>query len=158
MTYILGEKSLRELTGVHPKLVEVVKKAIQITTQDFTVYDGLRTEAEQRLNLARGVSKTTDSYHIKQADGWGHAADLVPLIGGVLKWDWEGCYRIFLAMDSAATSLGVADKITWGGVWDRTLAQITSLNEQQVKAAVYAYTERHPGKDFLDGPHFQLAR
>ena len=36
-TYILGARSLKELTGVHPDLVRVVKRAIQITPIDFAV-------------------------------------------------------------------------------------------------------------------------
>ena len=43
MSYSLGRNSLRELKGVHPDLVCVVKRAIEITKQAFTVHDGART-------------------------------------------------------------------------------------------------------------------
>lgn len=156
--FILGGKSRRELEGVHPDLVDMVELAIQFTAIDFTVYDGLRTAAEQRQNVARGASKTMDSFHIRQADGWGHAVDLVPIISGVPKWDWGGCYQVFLAVDRAATQLGIAGRLTWGGVWDRTLAQLTASGAIDVERLVRDYAARHPGKDFLDGPHYQLAR
>ena len=39
----LGEKSLKELVGVDPRLVAVVKRAIELTEQDFSVHDGIRT-------------------------------------------------------------------------------------------------------------------
>lgn len=155
--FVLGAKSMRELEGVHPQLVKVVKRAIALTTQDFMVYDGLRTPAEQARLKAAGASKTLDSYHIKQDDGFGHAVDLVPFIGGVPKWDWDGCYKVALAMDQAATEQGVADMITWGGAWDRNLADFGG-NANAYRQEVEAYASRHPGKDFLDGPHFQWRR
>lgn len=156
--FILGGKSRRELEGVHPELVDMVELAIQYSAVDFTVYDGLRTSAEQAQLMRRGASKTMDSYHIRQADGYGHAVDLVPIIGGVPKWDWDGCYQVFLAVDAAATQLGIADRVTWGGIWDRTLANLTASGAIDVKRQVQQYAERHPGKDFLDGPHYQLKR
>lgn len=158
MVYILGEKSTRELVGVHPTLTDVAELAIRYTSQDFTVYDGLRTDAEQRLLLQRGATKTLDSYHKKQADGFGHAMDLVPFIGGRPVWDWDGVYRIAMAVDRAATELGVADQITWGAVWDRTLAQLDLSTPALAKKAVQDYGARHAGSDFLDGPHYQLKR
>lgn len=155
--YSLGPKSLRELEGVHPQLVRVVQRAIELTTQDFTVHDGLRTPAEQARLKANGASKTLDSCHLKQADGFGHAVDLVPYIGGVLKWDWDGCYKIALAMDQAATEQGVAHMITWGGAWDRNLADFGGHARAYLEE-VEAYKIRHAGKDFIDGPHYQWRR
>lgn len=86
MPYSLGSKSRAELKGVHPDLVGVVERAIQITTQDFSVHDGLRTEAEQREYVRTGASQTMNSMHRTQADGFGHAVDLVPFINGKLRW------------------------------------------------------------------------
>ena len=40
--YQLGKKSKKKLEGVHPDLVKVVERAIEITEQDFTVLEGLR--------------------------------------------------------------------------------------------------------------------
>lgn len=40
MPYTLGARSLGNLQGVHPKLVEVVNRAITITKQDFAVTGG----------------------------------------------------------------------------------------------------------------------
>lgn len=148
--FVLGPKSLRELEGVNPVLVECVHRAIQLTEVDFRVYDGIRTKEEQARMVSRGASKTMDSKHLT-----GHAVDLVPLIGGILKWDWEGCYAIAYAMDQAATELGVAHRITWGAAWDKTLDQYGGEKIAYAKE-VLAYANRHPGKDFLDGPHFQI--
>lgn len=153
--FSLGKKSIAELQGVHPSLVEVVSRAIQLTNQDFSVHDGLRTEAEQREYVRRGVSKTMNSMHREQADGWGHAVDLVPWINGQLRWEWEPIYHIAAAVKAAADELRIG--LTWGGVWDRTMTQLAG-GPASLKAAVAEYSKRHPGPDFLDGPHYQLAR
>lgn len=48
MTYILGKRSRRNLEGVHPTLVKVAERAIQLTSQDFTIIEGVRTLEKQR--------------------------------------------------------------------------------------------------------------
>lgn len=107
MTYILGNKSRRRLYGVHPDLVLVVNKAIEITTQDFTVLEGLRTVERQQQLYSTGKSKTMNSRHLT-----GHAVDLAPW---PISWDWEYFYPIADAMKDAAEEVGVP--IEWGGDW-----------------------------------------
>jgi peptidoglycan L-alanyl-D-glutamate endopeptidase CwlK len=156
--FTLGTASLKELDGVHPDLVRVVKRAIQITTQDFSVHDGLRTEAEQRRYVATGVSKTMNSMHRTQVDGYGHAVDLVPFIGGKLRWEWPAAYPIATAMRIAAEEQGAA--LIWGGVWDKPLRSIPA-NPQDMNRAVQLYGDRRrkAGKSvFVDAPHFELAK
>lgn len=156
MTYVLGRASLAELDGVHPTLVAVVKRAIQMTAQDFSVHDGLRTEAEQREYVRRGVSKTMESKHRRQADGFGHAVDLVPYVNGKLRWEWPLIYPIAAAMRLASQELAV--ELTWGGVWDRAFKTIEPT-AKGCEQAVAAYTARRRamGKSaFLDGPHYEL--
>lgn len=150
--------SLREMEGVHPVLISVAKRALELSTQDFVFYDGVRTHKEQQANVAKGVSKTLASKHLPQSDGFGWAMDLVPWINGRLQWDWEGCYRIAMAVDLAATEQGVASRIRWGGAWDRSLADFGSDESWKAyKAETEAYVKRS-GKSFLDGPHFELIR
>lgn len=147
--FVFGTASERELVGVEPQLVLVARRALIRSTQDFCVFDGIRSYKEQQQHVANGTSKTMKSKHLE-----GLAVDLVPWINGKPTWDWEGCYLIALAMDQAATELGTANRITWGGVWDRTLADFGgSANEY--RKAVDEYKARHPGKDFIDGPHFE---
>jgi peptidoglycan LD-endopeptidase CwlK len=149
MTYVLGKQSLENLKGVHKPLADLVREAIKITTQDFSVNEGLRSLAQQKLNVKNGVSQTLNSYHLT-----GFAVDLVPYINGKKVWDWEGCYKIAMAMDEAATKAGVARNIRWGGAWDKRLSDFGG-NVDEYKKAVQAYQVRHPGPDFLDGPHFE---
>ena len=151
MPYTLSPRSKAELVGVHPDLVRVVEKAIQITTQDFGVHDGLRTMREQEQYIAKGASRTRNSKHLKQPDGFGHAVDLVPYINGKLRWEWGAIWPIARAVRMAAAEQGVS--LVWGGVWDRRLGDLDLVLED----AVEDYCKRHPGPDFLDGPHYQLA-
>lgn len=154
MTYALGTKSRDKLKGVHPHLVAIVERAIELTSQDFAVHDGLRTIDQQRELVRRGASKTMNSKHLPQADGLGHAVDLVPFVNGQLRWEWGAIYPIASAVQTAAIALG--HDLIWGGVWDRELHQLEH-GPDGMKKAVEAYCVRHPGPDFIDGPHWQLA-
>lgn len=101
----LGVNSIRNLRGVHPDLVRVVRRAIQITSQDFSVLEGLRSEEKQRENVAKGVSQTMHSKHLT-----GHAVDLTPY---PLDWDDVNAFRaVGHAILVAAMREGV--KVTWG--------------------------------------------
>ena len=122
MAYKLSARSLSRLEGVHPDLVRIVKRAIEITRQDFSVLEGVRTPERQAELFAQGRSKpgqivtwTMTSNHFKQADGYGHAVDLVPY---PLDWsDLRAFDAIAMAMFDAADELGL--KIRWGADWDQ---------------------------------------
>ena len=108
MSYKLGTRSLQNLSGVHPDLVAVVKLAITITEQDFTVIEGVRNINRQRELFKAGKSTTMNSRHIT-----GHAVDMVP-------WpvDWNDLERFEVmseAMKAAAEELDIP--IVWGGDW-----------------------------------------
>ena len=107
MSYTLGTRSSQRLSGVHPDLVAVVKRAIQITEQDFSVLEGIRNINRQRELFKAGKSTTMNSRHLT-----GHAVDLAPW---PISWEWEGFYPIAEAMKQAAEELDVA--IVWGGDW-----------------------------------------
>ncbi len=126
MSYTLSARSVSRLNGVHPDLVRIVKRAIQITEVDFTVLEGLRTVERQKQLVASGASKTMNSRHLKAENGYGHAVDVAPVINGEVSWDWPLYHKIAKAMKQAANELGIA--VEWGGDW----------------------------KGFKDGPHWQL--
>lgn len=105
--YQLGKKSKKKLEGVHPDLVKVVERAIEITEQDFTVLEGLRDIERQRELVNTGKSTTMNSRHLT-----GHAVDIAPW---PISWEWEGFYPIADAMKTAADELGVS--LEWGGDW-----------------------------------------
>jgi peptidoglycan L-alanyl-D-glutamate endopeptidase CwlK len=105
--YRLSNRSLSNLQGVHPDLIGVVKRAIEITEQDFSVIEGVRNIDRQRELVAQGKSTTMNSRHLT-----GHAVDLAPY---PLSWDWEYFYPIADAMKEAAEEQGV--DLEWGGDW-----------------------------------------
>lgn len=154
--YKLGAASRAELKGVHPRLVAVVERAIVLTEQDFTVFDGLRTPAEQAEMVRRGASTTMDSRHIRQSDGFGHAVDLVPWINGQPRWEWGPIYHIAAAVHAAAGELGV--NLRWGGVWDVAFGTLNGTPAGLEKAVdAYVARRRKAGRRaFIDGPHFEL--
>jgi peptidoglycan L-alanyl-D-glutamate endopeptidase CwlK len=105
--YRLSGKSRSKLEGVHPDLVAVVERAIEITSQDFSVGEGMRSLERQRELVETGKSTTMNSRHLT-----GHAVDLFPY---PLSWDWEYFYPIADAMKQAAEELNV--DLDWGGDW-----------------------------------------
>ena len=64
MAFKLSKRSLGKLEGVKPELVEVVKRAIELTKIDFGVIEGLRTEKRQKELFDKGASKTMNSKHL----------------------------------------------------------------------------------------------
>jgi peptidoglycan L-alanyl-D-glutamate endopeptidase CwlK len=133
----LSRASEAKLEKVHPDLVRVVKRAIEITETAFTITEGLRTMETQKKYEAKGVRETMKSMHLEQPDGFSHAVDLYPSVNGKLVVDWkvdwltkDECAKAWAdvpnAMKQAAQELGVA--IEWGGDW----------------------------KSYKDGPHYQL--
>lgn len=154
MGILLGPKAHQLLLQVHPDLASCVGLAAELSLQDFTVTEGLRSKAEQKENVARGVSWTMDSKHLAQPDGFAHAVDLVPLMRGTLRWEWPLVYPVAWAMARASVTLGL--RLRWGGVWDRPLGALDGASPETLKREVNAYCVRHPGRDRLDGPHFEL--
>ena len=121
MSYSLGRRSKNNLRGVHKDLVKVVERAIEITEQDFTVTEGLRSETRQRMLFNKGASKTMNSRHLT-----GHAVDLIPypFHGDVDKdgvpniEDWDAYKPVVDAMRQAAKELNIplTHGYDWG--WD----------------------------------------
>lgn len=125
----LSDRDRMRLEGVHPKLAAIVEAAAKRYDGKFMVVEGLRTPERQRELVAKGASQTQNSLHIKQADGWGRAVDLAPLVGGAIPWsDWAAFRGLADTMKACAAELGVP--LEWGGDW----------------------------KTLKDGPHFQLPR
>ncbi len=149
-TYLLGTRSLQKLQGVDPSLVKVVERAIQITSIDFAVIDGLRTIEQQREYVRTGASQTMNSRHLT-----GHAVDLVPFIGNTVRWELTLMYQIALAVRYAALELDVS--IRWGGCWSPNLTESDESPETLVNDYV-ARKRAAAERPFVDGGHFELPR
>lgn len=122
--YKLSDRSMSELVGVHPMLAFAVTEAIKVTEQDFMVTDGLRTEKEQSKLVAKGFSKTMNSYHL-----YGLAVDLVAYVDGKPSWETKYYNDIARAMKAVIDKYDLP--IEWGydkWSWDLPHWQITKLD------------------------------
>lgn len=145
----LSLRSKSRLKGVDPKLVAVVKRAIEITKVDFGVTEGLRTIETQRKYVAQGKSRTMNSRHLT-----GKAVDLVAFVNGKVSWELNLYDNIADAMAQAAKELEVP--LRWGAAWN--IPDITKWDGTMEEAMNhYIDTRRREGKrPFIDGPHFEL--
>jgi len=149
MTFFLSTRSRSKLKGVDEVLVNTVKTAIGITTVDFGVICGLRTQKEQKALVAKGASKTFKSKHLE-----GKAVDLMAYIKGRACWELKVYDEIAEAMKLAAIEHGIS--IRWGAAWN--IPDIT-LWEGSMEDALNHYIDerRSQGRrPFIDGPHFEL--
>lgn len=129
-----SQTSLKRLDGVHPNLVKVVHRALELSGEDFMVIEGVRSKEQAWANWGKGrtltecraagvpdayaqpnLSKVTwlknplNSKHIT-----GHAVDLAPI-----PLDWNNLKRfdsMAEAMFQASAELGIS--IRWGADWD----------------------------------------
>lgn len=149
MAFKLSTRSLKNLEGVKPELIEVVKFAITVTRIDFGVTEGLRTVQRQRELVAAGASQTMNSKHIT-----GNAVDVVAYIGPRISWELNLYDDIADAMRLGAIEVGVPLK--WGAAWN-----IPDIREwdgtMQDAMDFYVDTRRsQKRRPFIDGPHFEL--
>ena len=96
---------------------------------DVTITEGLRSEAQQKLNVAKGVSWTMKSKHLV-----GNAVDMVPY-----PVNWKNLDRfVTMAEHVFAASKELGIPVKWGGTWSTT-------------------TEGWQKTKNFDGPHIELA-
>ena len=140
MGYKLGNRSLQNLSGVHPDMIAVVKRAIELSEQDFSVLEGVRNINRQRELVKSGKSTTMNSRHLT-----GHAVDLVPY---PVSWEFEDFYPVIDAIKSASIELDIP--IRWGGNW-----QVDDIRTWEGDSC--SLQEAYTGK-FHDLPHIELPK
>jgi len=148
MGYKLGKRSLSRLEGVNDDLVTVVKYAIGVTKQDFSVICGMRTSSEQQEFVRKGASHPMKSKHLD-----GNAVDLMAYCNGG-RWELNLYDEIADAMKEGAEAAGV--KLRWGAAW--TIADLgawdgTAENAMNSYIDVRRSQNRRP---FIDAPHFEV--
>lgn len=144
----LDEVSVRRLKGVHPDLVKVADYAAGVSSVQFIITQGLRTQEEQEKLVAEGKSKTMNSRHLT-----GHAVDVAAKVNGKISWNMDDYFKIAEAFKTAAKALGIP--IRWGGCWE-VINDLPSLGRAQ---SDYAARVRKEGrKPLIDGPHFELPK
>lgn len=110
MAFKFGQRSEERLKGVHPDLVKVVRRALEISKVDLAVLEGIRSFERQAQMVKSGASQTLNSRHLT-----GHAIDVAPVVGNQVRWDWPLYYPLAEAMKAAAAELNIP--IEWGGDW-----------------------------------------
>ena len=136
--YALSDASIEKMKGVHPKLIELMKKAISDSPYDFKIVQGLRTAEYQNSLYQQGRTKPgkivtkLDGYnrksnHQAKADGYGHAVDIAVCgqydqNGNYVKcttdaemFDNKKLVEISKHIKAVAKDMGL--EIVWGGDW-----------------------------------------
>lgn len=135
-TYKYSSKSAAKLATCHPDIQKLLNKAIKY--YDITILEGVRSLERQEELVRTGMSKTMNSKHLKQDDGYSHAVDcaLWPI-------DWDDRERfVFLQgyLKGLADALYEAGEITHklrlGVDWD---------GDGNIKE-----------HSFFDGPHIEI--
>jgi peptidoglycan L-alanyl-D-glutamate endopeptidase CwlK len=131
MAFSFGSTSRSRLDTVHAKLRKVCERALELTTVDFMVLEGVRTPERQRQLYGQGrttaectkagISVLYAKPHLQKVT-WtlksnhfaGRAVDLVPW---PIDWNTPAKFNaISRAMFAAAKELGVS--LRWGADWD----------------------------------------
>lgn len=149
--FTLSQRSIAKLDGVDDRLVDVVCRAIEITTVDFAVIDGLRTPEKQLEYFNKGASHIkTGGTHVV-----GKAVDLMAYIDDRASWEIKLYDNIADAMKQAAIEKNVP--LRWGAAWN--IPDIRLWRGTMEEAMNYYVDERRKqGKrPFIDGPHFEIA-
>jgi len=128
---ILGQTSLSNLKGIHPRLVKAITEAIANTPVPFIITEGVRTTERQKELYAQGrimpgpVVTNCDglvdkSNHQLKEDGYGYAIDLYPYICGHIRihepYVPEILQIIAIHIKETAQKFGIP--ISWGGDWE----------------------------------------
>jgi len=71
--YKYSKRSLERLKTCHPDIQKLLLTAIKY--YDITILEGKRTVERQEELIRTGMSKTLDSKHLEQEDGYSHAVD-----------------------------------------------------------------------------------
>ena len=128
--FVLSQRSLNRLEGVHPALQTLIKLGITDSPHDFMIVQGLRTAAYQNELYQQGRTKpgpkvtNCDGYksksnHQAKSDGYGHAIDFAiydPTLPEKIDWDNNKKYReVADHLKKVAKENGI--NIEWGGDW-----------------------------------------
>ena len=115
--YQFGKKSLERLNNpkLHPSIKKLMEYAIKTSPLDFTIIETVRTIEQQKINVAKGVSKTMKSRHIPSSNKSGlcEAIDIAPY---PINW---GNIKDFIKLSEhikkCANELNI--RIEYGGDW-----------------------------------------
>lgn len=138
MGFRYSKSSKDKLNTCHPDLQKLLNKAIEY--YDITIIEGIRTKERQEELVRTGKSKTMNSKHLDQGDGYSHAVDcaLYPI-------DWSDRERFVLLQgylnglaDMMYESGQISHRLRLGVDWD---------GDGNIKE-----------HSFFDGPHIEIVK
>ena len=109
-SFRFSQRSESRLQGVHPDLVKVTRRALELSSVDFGITEGLRSQERQKQLVAQGSSQTMNSRHLT-----GHAVDVVAYVGSDISWAMPLFQQIAQAFKQASEELSIP--VEWGGDW-----------------------------------------
>ena len=154
MAFNLSNRSKGKLEGVHPDMVAVVERAIELTKVDFGVTYGVRTVEEQEKLVAAGRSQTMKSKHLVQDTGFSHAVDVVAYDGSDVVWELNVYDDICDAMAEAARRNTCP--IKWGAAWSEGDIKTYSGTAEDAMNAYVDLRRSQGRRPFIDAPHFEM--
>ena len=105
-------RSKERLATCHPDIQKVFNEVIKHV--DCTILEGIRTADTQAEYVRTGKSRTMNSKHLEQNDGYSHAVDV---IAWPIEWDnWQRNYLFAGFVKGIAASMGI--KLRIGADWD----------------------------------------
>ena len=134
MNFKFGKSSEEKLSTVKDDLANVARKALELSSIDFGITEGKRSEQKQKQLVAEGASKTMKSKHLT-----GHAIDIVAYVDGGITWELKYYEEIAQSFKKAKNDLDV--QIRWGGNWSGYKTDDFKLD---------------PNNKFIDAVHFEL--
>ena len=105
-----SKRSLKNLEGVHPDMVKLMKRTLASSDIDFMIICGLRTKEQQQVLYDTGKSQTLNSRHLT-----GHAVDIAVWIDGGISWDPKYYKEIGRTALEQAALCNI--HTVWGGNW-----------------------------------------
>ena len=116
MNYFEFSSSSKEkMEDLHPDMVKILNRALQLSRYDFGVSETLRAFERQKEMVASGRSMTLNSEHLAKDDGFSYAVDIYGYYDGRANYTDKVMNHISKCMYQAAFELCTA--IEWGGLW-----------------------------------------
>lgn len=123
--FVFSQRSKNNLVGVDPRLVKVMVRALELTSADFAVIEGVRSQAKQDEYVNNGASQTRNGRHLT-----GHAVDILPsAMKPGMVWDEhpELFDPVLQAIKQAGDELGVPLRFGKNWTHDPSLPVKTSF-------------------------------
>jgi len=126
--FLFGKKSKKKLKNVNEVVKRVCKRALDISTVDFSVIDGFRTQEQQKKMFDKGASEL-DGTNLISDHQLGLAVDVIPYMRGKDIWDtkdlevrsaWLEVYRAFMRaamQEGVQLEFGLGYNISGGRDW-----------------------------------------